>query len=287
MIFFILLFLLQTNYTYAKLPIVDAKYLNSQATFVMSPNYERRNDHQTGQRDTPSMIILHYSVSNFADSEKEFTTWNRLSSHYLIDKSSYPIQLVADNMRAYDAGVSYWLGHTDINSLSIGIEIVNDGYRVNHCQAAGVKVKGSAHEWYPFNKTQIKNLIKVIKDVFTRYKIKPRFILGHSDIAIGRKVDPGPLFPWEELAKSGIGAWPDLKKPLKKVRIPNCIDKKWFFDQLKIYGYEVNINTRCAQKNHEEEIVKAFQMHFRQKNIDGKIDMECMKIIAALIDQYT
>lgn len=270
----------------APLP-VDAKYLSELCQLIISPNFESREDKYTHKLiKRPTMLILNYTVWGLKETEHEFEMPKSLSSHYLVSRMGKLIQFVPDNMRAYDAGVSQWYNIHDVNSNSIGIEIVNDGYKTSASQPEGISVKGSVHFWYPFPKKQIKSLIKLIKDIYTRFPIAPHLVLGQSDIAVGRKVDPGPLFPWQDLAKEGIGAWPDLTIPLKKVVLPKHVDEAWFYKHLKLYGYKISPECPDDEKAYRKELVKAFQMHFRQNNIDGIIDYECMKILAALVDQY-
>ena len=151
------------------------------AMVIASPNYDSRH---------PTMIVVHYTSNDYVDDSIQTLTSpvRKVSSHYLIDKEGQLYQLVPENQRAWHAGQSYWGGNTDINSASIGIEIDNDG--------------GES-----YGDRQIATLVALIKDIRTRYKIKPNNIVGHSDVSPGRKVDPGPYFPWQQVASEGIGIW--------------------------------------------------------------------------------
>lgn len=158
-----------------------------------SPNHGPRKSAPT------DMVILHYTVLDEAESlERLCDPAHEVSAHYLIAEDGRVAQLVEEDRRAWHAGRSYWAGERDVNSRSIGIELVNDG-------AA------------PFPNTQIAALIELLLDISARYALSPDRILGHSDVAPGRKSDPGPLFPWEQLALSGLavslnhaakGTWP-------------------------------------------------------------------------------
>ena len=132
-----------------------------------------------------------------------------VSSHYLITDAGKVIQLVNENERAWHAGRSYWQGFTAINDLSIGIEIVNEsGCKKEIEEISRIDSLNKYCTFEPFSEDQIQNLIKLVEDILERHpRIKPFHILAHSDIAPKRKLDPGPLFPWEELAIGGIGAW--------------------------------------------------------------------------------
>ena len=150
-------------------------------------------------------LVLHYTALDFAASVKALTT-GAASAHYLIPAPHDPsykaagfkgqriFNLVAEEDRAWHAGVSGWARRDNLNDTSIGIEIVNQGYRDTP----------QGRVWYPFSEAQIQALIPLLKDIAKRHGITPDRIIGHSDIAPGRKVDPGPLFPWKRLADAGL-----------------------------------------------------------------------------------
>lgn len=159
-------------------------------TSTKSPNFDERKD---GAK--PSLIILHYTGMQTGEEalQRLCDPAAKVSAHYFINEDGEVIQLVDDSARAWHAGVSYWNGISDINSESVGIEIVNPGHEFGY---------------RPFPDAQVKAVISLCLKLMERYGIKPHHVLGHSDIAPSRKEDPGELFPWAELAKHGVGVWP-------------------------------------------------------------------------------
>jgi len=157
-----------------------------------SPNFGGRKEGKN-----PQYIVLHYtgtpSLEISLHNLKGGKRGHDVSAHYLIGEEGRVIRLVDEEKRAWHAGKSYWRGETDMNSVSIGIEIQNPGHE---------------HGYRPFPNAQIKAVIALCKDIMARRGIPPQNILAHSDIAPERKEDPGELFPWEALAKEGIGLWP-------------------------------------------------------------------------------
>lgn len=152
-------------------------------TVVASPNQDVRH---------PTIVVIHYtSNDDVAHSMDTLTSpGRRVSAHYLIGRQGELYQLVPEDRRAWHAGKSYWAGITDINSTSIGIEIDNNGSEA-------------------YEELQIQTLLSLLKDIQVRHKIQPANFVGHADVAPGRKVDPGPYFPWRRLADSGFGLWCD------------------------------------------------------------------------------
>lgn len=153
-----------------------------------SPNFDER------QQDV-SMILLHYTGMETGDAALERLTdaESKVSSHYTIDEDGTVYQHVDEKKRAWHAGVSQWQNIRDVNSASIGIEIVNPGHEFGYRK---------------FPKPQIESAIKLCRDIQSRYEIE--HVLAHSDVAPDRKQDPGELFPWPMLAMEGIGVWPDV-----------------------------------------------------------------------------
>jgi N-acetylmuramoyl-L-alanine amidase len=147
-------------------------------------------------------VVLHYTATNL-QSSLALLTKGQVSSHYLIgdDARATIYKLVDEDKRSWHAGESEWMGRTWLNSSSIGIEIVNPGYRDTP----------TGRVWYPYSEAQVQSLVTLLKDISQRNRINPRFIIGHSDIAPGRKLDPGPLFPWKRLADEGLGIWPEAQ----------------------------------------------------------------------------
>jgi N-acetylmuramoyl-L-alanine amidase len=178
-------------------------------TFI-SPNQNERANKQT-----PSLIILHYTgTKTMTEAHEIYMTDGKVSPHYMIDKDGSIRAYVTEENRAWHAGKSYWKGDTDINSSSIGIEIVNSGHE---------------YELEEFPEIQIQSLIELLHGIIARWDIKPQSILGHSDIAIGRKIDPGEKFPWEVLEAETIGLLPQGGQ---------FNSNKSTFDLLREWGYD-------------------------------------------------
>ncbi|MGU3314729.1 MAG: N-acetylmuramoyl-L-alanine amidase [Sphingomonas sp.] len=214
-----------------------------------SPNFDERSLpitmivlHYTGMQDGPS------ALARLRDPEA------KVSAHYLIEEDGTVCRLVAEEMRAWHAGRSHWRGITDINSASVGIEIVNPG-----------------HEWgyRPFTEEQIDALIPLVAAIKDRHGITRGNIVGHSDIAPARKRDPGELFPWYRLAKLRLA----LPRPTR-----NLMDPMWpqagFLLALERFGYDVSEPMAA---------IMAFQRRYRPELVDGEIDAECRMILLALL----
>ena len=196
-------------------------------------------------------------------------------SHYLIgdDKNATIYKLMDENQRAWHAGESQWQGRTWLNSSSIGIEIVNPGY----------KDTPTGRLWYPYSEAQIESLITLLKDISKRNGISPRHIIGHSDIAPLRKLDPGPLFPWKRLAAEGLGLWPNEQAVARQQAVFNTNplpEIGWFQAQLARLGYdtpqtgELDVATR--------HVLAAFQMHYRPARFDGTPDAQTAALLLVL-----
>ena len=221
------------------LPIIDTP----------SPNHD--------ERMLPvSMIVLHYTgmqddasaIARLCDPEA------KVSCHYLVGEDGQILRMVPEERRAWHAGDSWWRGVTDINSASIGIEIVNPGHEFGY---------------RPFPEEQIDALVPLIADIKERHGVTRGNIVGHSDIAPTRKQDPGELFPWGRLAKLRLA----LPRPAK-----NLMDPRWtdggFLLALERFGYDVSDKLAA---------VVAFQRRFRPELIDGEIDGECRAILLGLL----
>ena len=252
----------------------------SQTGYYIDNSYPSQNKSQRIQ-----YVILHYTVSDDELSIKILTEGN-VSSHYLIPsepsiKNGQPVvlQLVPEHLKAWHAGDSRWRYHTSMNDSSIGIEIVNLGYHVD---------KMGRPSWPKFNDDQITALIPLLKDIMQRYDIPPENIIGHSDIAPLRKQDPGRAFPWQRLSQYGIGAWPDPKMVTqylagRKVNEPSNILR--LQKALKFYGY-TGMPLSGKRDAETQKILRAFQLHFRPRDIDGHADAETEAIALALIEKY-
>ena len=171
--------------------------------------------------------------------------------------------MVLDNQVAWHAGKSCWGKYSNLNKNSIGIELVNKGHKFGYTN---------------FKSKQLSTLIKISKKLIKKYKIKKQNILGHSDIAPLRKIDPGEKFPWSKLAKKNIGFWhsykPNFLKKFRKVKIINKQDKMKFIKSLKKIGYCFSYK----KKPFFMKIIKAFQRRYRRELINGILDQECLII---------
>lgn len=225
------------------------------------------------QDSRAQFIVLHYTSTDFEHS-LELLSRGEVSSHYLIDRAPAKIyRLVDENRRAWHAGESEWQGRTWLNSSSIGIELVNPGYE----QAADGR-----RLWYPYPEPQIDALILLLKDIMQRHGLKPGAIVGHSDIAAQRKVDPGPLFPWKRLADAGLLPWPDarLVAAHREVFSRALPATEWFQTQLAQQGYRVPRHGMLDEET--RNVIAAFQMKYRPARFDGMPDAETAAILAAL-----
>ena len=217
-------------------------------------------------------IIIHYTgmKKESAAIKRLQDPKSKVSSHYLIKRNGEIINLVPDLFEAWHAGVSSWKHFKSLNKNSIGIEITNPGHQ---------------HGYKRFSKKQIFSLQKLLKILVKKYKIKKKYILGHSDISPGRKKDPGEKFPWEMLAKNKLSFWHNLnQKKIKKFREKNLInkvDESLFLKNLYKIGYN-NVKKFKSHKN-IKFLTLAFQRRFRQSLVNGKIDKECLLISRNLL----
>jgi N-acetylmuramoyl-L-alanine amidase len=184
----------------------------------------------------------------------------RVSAHYTVDEDGTIYAHVPEPVRAHHAGISFWAGATDINSRSIGIEIVNPGHEFGYRS---------------FPDAQIAAVIALSQDIFSRHTIPPERVIGHSDVAPARKQDPGELFPWSTLARAGVGLWPGAGK----APLPEQPLRGGFEAGLRRFGYGLRPDTEVSL----EQVVTAFQRHFRPDRIDGLPDEECERILSALL----
>lgn len=214
-----------------------------------SPNFDDRTLPVT-------MLVLHYTGMPDAASAIEWMTnpASKVSAHYCVTEDGQVIRMVDEDKRAWHAGLAYWRGITDVNSASVGIEIVNPG-----------------HEWgyRPFPEEQISALIPLVADIVKRHGITRGNIVGHSDVAPARKQDPGELFPWHRLARLRLA----LPRPTKNLMDPHWSDGG-FLLALERFGYDITDPVAA---------IRAFQRRYRPEMIDGIIDGECRSILLALL----
>ncbi|WP_440933375.1 N-acetylmuramoyl-L-alanine amidase [Candidatus Pelagibacter sp.] len=229
-------------------------------------NYSPNFDQKKRKIKQIKFIIFHYTgMKNEEDAIKRLTdSKSKVSSHYFIKNNGSVITLVPELYVSWHAGISSWKNYKSINKYSIGIEISNPGH--------GKKYK-------KFSKKQIRSILKLSKYLIKKYKIKNKFILGHSDVAPYRKKDPGEKFPWRYLSKNRVGLWHDLnEKKLFKIRETKVDknDENKFLKNLYKIGY-LRLLPKDMHKN-KKLLIKAFQRRFRQELINGIIDKECLLI---------
>jgi N-acetylmuramoyl-L-alanine amidase len=238
------------------------------ARFLPSPNFgERRRSAR------PNCLILHYTGMPTGEAALARLTdpASEVSAHYFVWEDGRIFQLVAEAERAWHAGRAFWKGEADLNSVSIGIEIVNPGHD-----------GGSP----PFADPQIAATIALARDIASRRGIAPERVLAHSDIAPGRKRDPGETFPWRRLWEGGIGHWvepaptagPALfrhKEEGPPVRALQAM--------LAVYGYSVELTG--VYDDRTRAVVEAFQRHFRPERADGEADSSTVATLKALTER--
>lgn len=232
--------------------------------------------HEARSQDSRvQFLILHFTNENFEDSLRILTQQN-VSSHYLIRESPVEVhRLVPESRRAYHAGASSWKGQTMLNAASIGIEIVNAG---DHKGPDGALV------YAPYPEAQIEVVVALVKDIVKRHGIPPARVLGHSDIAPQRKVDPGPRFPWKRLADEGLVLWPEAgevarRRPAFEQTLP---DLAWFQQKLAEHGFEVPRTGTLDDPT--RRVIAAFQMKYRPARYDGVPDAETAALLSVLTD---
>ena len=221
-------------------------------------------------------IIFHYTgMKSESNALKRLTDiQSEVSCHYLIKNNGEIVKMVPDLYIAWHAGESSWKNYKSLNLNSIGIEITNPGHEYGYKK---------------FTKKQITSLLKLSRFLIKKYKINPKNILGHSDIAVLRKKDPGEKFPWEYLSKNRIGLWHKLSKQdlikNRKLKISK-IEEDIFLKNLFKIGYSKKYTKDISKNKYLRELAKTFQRRFRQELVDGKIDQECLIISKNLIKAY-
>lgn len=198
------------------------------------------------------VIVLHYTGMRSAEEalQRMCDPESRVSAHICIDEAGAVTRLVPEELCAWHAGVSYWRGFQNINARSVGIELVNPGHEFGY---------------RPFPEIQMTALILLVSGIIRRHSVPKRNLVGHSDIAPSRKLDPGELFDWKRLADADIGLWPQPAAQADPEDVPMLMET---------YGYRV----------HEEGAIAAFQRRFRPALIDGVADMETAQLLAGLLE---
>ncbi len=228
-----------------------------------SPNFDARTA-------PPDIVVLHYTgmrtgpeaLDRLRDPE------SKVSSHYMVEEDGRIFRLVPEARRAWHAGVSYWKGERNINGASIGIEIVNPGHEF------GYRV---------FPDIQIAAVIALVGDIRTRWQIGNGRIVGHSDVAPGRKDDPGELFPWKQIAEAGHGLWVEVPAAPGLPLAEGAQGVEVFALQAGFtrLGYDLPPSGKFDADT--KAVVTAFQRHWRQDKIDGIADGETRAQLIALL----
>ncbi len=251
----------------------DSRFVNE---FVASPNWGERKNGMG-----PDSLVLHYTglreearADWCANPGGEALRWlchpdAQVSSHYLVDTDGRIVQMVPEAKRAWHAGRGSWRGCTDINSCSIGIEIVNTGH------AGGLP---------PYPDPQIAAVMDLCADIIARHRIAAARVLAHSDIAPDRKADPGEHFPWVRLYRAGIGHWVEPEPagddiPMSDGESGNAVAA--LQKQLSDYGYDIDCNGEYDLAM--AQTVRAFQRHFRPQRVDGRADRSTRVTLQRLI----
>jgi len=241
----------------------------------------------------PDYVVIHHTAQDSLFETLHTFTLPRtqVSAHYVIDNNGKIYHMLNDYYRAWHGGVGQWGNNTDLNSSSIGIELDNDGYEV-------------------FSDAQIKSLLALLKDLKGNYKIPAMNFIGHSDIAPSRKVDPNANFPWEKLAEEGYGLWYDQQvvDSLQFTAAPPTLAVKQLLENYKLQGFEPQLpfldrlvfpqiipeyfNYMEALKiigydiSKPSAAIQAFELHFIQKNINGVLDHQDLKVLYNLYRKY-
>lgn len=270
------------------------------------------------------ILVMHYTAETLERTIEKFAGPDTVvSAHYVISEQGTLFQNVADEHAAHHAGLSYWRGITGtpagsrtgaMNLHSLGIEHVNIGYRANDKQPRGTVRPGDDREWYKFEEPQIQASIKLAQALIAKYKIKQEDVVGHSDIAPKRKVDPGPLFPWHKFAANGVGAWPnpiptdsarldcfnemndalDVALDKDDDNLSNQMLENWTIEHLHYWGYkkpDQDMSKKPEERASARDIVKAFQMHFQSVDDErcatlGIADYDTAVILNSLLCKY-
>jgi N-acetylmuramoyl-L-alanine amidase len=236
------------------------------AEVLPSPNHGPRGR-------APHSIILHYTgmATGTAALARLRDPASEVSAHYVVEEDGRIVQLVPEARRAWHAGESFWAGETDMNSASIGIEIVNGGHDF------GVPS-------YP--DAQIDAVIALCRDIARRHRIPPQNILAHSDIAPGRKADPGEKFPWDRLASAGVGLYVPPQPIAGDAGLRHGDEGAAVWDlQRKLLAFGYGLEVTEVYDERTQAVVTAFQRHFRPARVDGRADRSTLDTLRDLLTE--
>lgn len=238
-------------------------------TPTMTERHSPNHDARAGGR-AADMLLLHYTGMPTA---QEALDWlcdpaSKVSAHYLVHESGEIVRLVDEERRAWHAGVACWAGETDINSCSVGIEIVNPGHEFGYRD---------------FPEPQMLAVEALAFDIVTRHPIPPERVLGHSDVAPARKQDPGERFDWARLAEKGIGHWaePTLLAESSTLKLGDAGDTVAAL-QIALADYGYGLDATGDYDEATAAVVTAFQRHFRQAQVDGEADTSTVETLRRL-----
>jgi len=243
-------------------PVLDSLVARE---FIASPNHGERRGY-----GRPDSVILHYTGM---PTGAEALAWlcnpgSEVSAHYFVWEDGRVLQLVPEDRRAWHAGRSVWKGENDLNSASIGIEIVNPGHE----------------SLAPFPAGQIEGVIALLRDIGARHEIAPERVLAHSDVAPARKIDPGEHFPWATLWRAGLGHWvapAQITGAALYRRGQEGPPIRALQALLALYGYGVDLTGVYDAQT--QAVVAAFQRHFRPERVDGGADASTIATLRALL----
>jgi len=228
-----------------------------------SPNFDARTA-------PPDILVLHYTgmetgegaLARLRDPEA------RVSSHYLVEEDGRVFRMVPEERRAWHAGRSFWRGQRDVNAASIGVEIVNPGHEFGY---------------RPFPEAQMAAVTALVADIRTRWTIEDRNIVGHSDVAPDRKIDPGELFPWRRLAEAGHGLWAEVPAAPGEPLAEGAEGAGVFALQAGLTRLGFDCAPSGTFDGHTKTVVSAFQRHWRPERFDGVADGETRARLIALL----
>lgn len=228
-----------------------------------------------GQSSRVQFIVLHYTAGSLERS-LHVLSHGQVGAHYVVTDEQPPrlLRMVDESRSAWHAGESAWRGYTWLNSSSIGVEIVNPGW---------TRGPDGAMRWHPYPDWQIDAMIALVRDLAERHGVKPENIVGHSDIAPRRKMDPGPLFPWKRLADAGLGRWYDetlAARYLAQFQAEGLPEIGWFQQHLARIGYDVPQSGVADDAT--QAALAAFQLHYRPRDFSGLPDAETAALLAAM-----